>query len=112
LLAAAPGKVTSTARGRRRARGTLLDAGARVVGIDQTPPPSKPRASALGRDIASRTGNFRDAARARQVGVAEVDGALVDLGVSSPQLDDPGRGFSFARAGRWTCGWIRPAAAP
>ncbi len=31
--------------------------------------------------------------------VGKIDGILLDLGVSSPQLDDPGRGFSFMQNG-------------
>lgn len=40
--------------------------------------------------------NFRDARRALAgLGVTSLNGALLDLGVSSHQLDDGGRGFSY-----------------
>ncbi|HEY4330231.1 MAG TPA: 16S rRNA (cytosine(1402)-N(4))-methyltransferase RsmH [Phycisphaerae bacterium] len=32
-------------------------------------------------------------------GISKVHGILADLGVSSPQIDDPGRGFSYRNAG-------------
>jgi len=46
-------------------------------------------------------GNFADMERTVQEwGVEEgLDGILLDLGVSSPQLDNPDRGFSFMRDG-------------
>lgn len=46
-------------------------------------------------------GSFAQLARwAERWGVAgRLDGILMDLGVSSPQLDDPARGFSFAHNG-------------
>ncbi|MCK5804539.1 MAG: 16S rRNA (cytosine(1402)-N(4))-methyltransferase RsmH, partial [Lentisphaeria bacterium] len=36
---------------------------------------------------------------AAQVGWGEVDGILLDIGVSSPQIDDPARGFSYRQDG-------------
>ncbi len=101
-LAAGPGKVIldGTLGGGGHAE-ALLEAGARVVGIDQDPAAVQAARERLkGRDIVFAQGNFRDArALLDALGVGEVDGALVDLGVSSPQLDDPARGFSFRAEG-------------
>jgi 16S rRNA (cytosine1402-N4)-methyltransferase len=63
-----------------------------------------PEAIAEGMDLQKKDarfsivqGNFADLERyVREWGVEEgLDGILLDLGVSSPQLDDPDRGFSF-----------------
>lgn len=45
-------------------------------------------------------GNFQELKQQlRSMGVAEVDGVMFDLGVSSAQLDEPARGFSFLADG-------------
>ncbi|WP_008739506.1 16S rRNA (cytosine(1402)-N(4))-methyltransferase RsmH [Isoalcanivorax pacificus] len=87
--------------GHSRALLARLDAQGRLVGIDRDP-----LAIAAGHDLAQADSRFRIHAGRfdclEQV-VAEagrpLDGVLLDLGVSSPQLDDPARGFSFMREG-------------
>ncbi len=111
LLAAAPGKLIldGTLGGGGHAE-ALLEAGARVVGLDQDPlalAAAKARFAGRGSGDSGNSGdlilahaNFRDARAVLDgLGIGEVDGALVDLGVSSPQLDEPARGFTFRAAG-------------
>jgi 16S rRNA (cytosine1402-N4)-methyltransferase len=82
----------------------LLAAGARrIVAIDRDP-----HAICGGIDLlaahpgrlALRQGRFSDLDRyAAEAGLDGVDGVVLDVGVSSMQLDDPGRGFSFQSSG-------------
>ncbi len=81
----------------------LLARGAAVIGIDRDPravAAASARLARYGEAFRAVRADFRDAPGVlAALGVAGVDGALVDLGVSSPQLDDPSRGFSFREAG-------------
>jgi 16S rRNA (cytosine1402-N4)-methyltransferase len=81
----------------------LLQEGARVIGIDRDPraiAAASARLARYGEAFRAVRADFRDARNVlAALGIAGVDGALVDLGVSSPQLDDPARGFSFREAG-------------
>ena len=104
LLAAGPGKVIldGTLGGGGHAE-ALLEAGARVIGLDQdlrALAAASARLASYGEKLRTAHANFRDARGVLDgLGEGEVDGALVDLGVSSPQLDDPSRGFSFRAGG-------------
>ena len=80
----------------------VLEAGAsRLIGLDRDPAALAQAAAALGAwgdRVELVHGDYRqfgDVLDAR--GLEEVDGMLADLGVSSLQLDAPGRGFSFRR---------------
>jgi 16S rRNA (cytosine1402-N4)-methyltransferase len=102
-----------------RAGGTYVDAtmggGGHTVALLEVEP--KARVVAMDRDpaaIAAAEERFAPVAdrvrivraefsRLREVlddlGISQVDGLIADLGVSSPQLDEPSRGMSFRREG-------------
>src|SRR5690606_6016672 len=78
----------------------LLQAGASVIGIDRDPAVRK-HADRLGAAYPDRfrfvPGRF--SVVDGLVGAGPVDGVVLDIGVSSMQLDEAGRGFSFMREG-------------
>ncbi|MCE2572075.1 16S rRNA (cytosine(1402)-N(4))-methyltransferase RsmH [Motilimonas eburnea] len=80
-----------------------LGANGRLIAIDRDP-----QAIAVGRALAQQDPRFQIvhgpfsglAQYIEELGLTgKVDGVLMDLGVSSPQLDDAERGFSFLRDG-------------
>jgi 16S rRNA (cytosine1402-N4)-methyltransferase len=85
-------------------RAILATAGARVIGIDRDRDAIRNGAGlvegARGRLelVEDRFSNL--AAVVERSGAAAVDGVVFDLGVSSMQLDEAGRGFSFRLDGR------------
>ena len=78
----------------------ILARGGEVLGIDRDDA-ALASVNALGlAGLTAVKGNHGDlAAIARAHGWDAVDGVLLDLGVSSPQLDEAERGFSFLRDG-------------
>ncbi|WP_353572877.1 16S rRNA (cytosine(1402)-N(4))-methyltransferase RsmH [Candidatus Albibeggiatoa sp. nov. BB20] len=89
--------------GHSRAILSQLSEQGRLIGLDQDP-----EAVAAGHALAEQDPRFQilhsDFASVAQVIAGlnlsgKINGFLLDLGVSSPQLDDPERGFSFMRDG-------------
>jgi 16S rRNA (cytosine1402-N4)-methyltransferase len=83
--------------------GLLLAASATVIGIDQDPDAiayTTRRFTEWGEHFRVLRGNFGDAAALLDAaGIQTVDGVLLDLGVSSHQIDTAARGFSFQADG-------------
>jgi 16S rRNA (cytosine1402-N4)-methyltransferase len=81
----------------------LLEAGARVIACDQDPEAlaeASRRLAGYSSQVRFVEANFADVEeRLAELGVKELDGVLLDLGVSSHQLDSPSRGFSFLGSG-------------
>ncbi len=84
--------------GHSRALLARLASGGRLIGFDKDPEAvaEGARLAAVDARFAILHESFADLASAlRSRGIAQVDGLLLDLGVSSPQIDNPARGFSF-----------------
>ena len=76
----------------------IIARGGSVLGIDRDDEAIREAGGIEGLvAVRGRHGDIREIAD--ENGWNEVDGVLLDLGVSSPQLDDAARGFSFLREG-------------
>lgn len=80
-----------------------LGSGGRLVAMDRDMEAVEAGRSRWANDprVIVRHGSFAELERTwNELGVAQnANGILLDLGVSSPQLDDPERGFSFSKDG-------------
>ncbi|HDR8109150.1 TPA: 16S rRNA (cytosine(1402)-N(4))-methyltransferase RsmH [Bacillus cereus] len=76
-----------------------LTEGGKLIAFDQDEiaiQNAKEKLSSYGEQFITVKSNFRYLAeKLQEIGITEVDGILFDLGVSSPQLDTPERGFSY-----------------
>ncbi len=88
--------------GHSRAILERLDDGGRLLVVDRDPEAIRFARELAEQDtrVSVQRGAFRDLkGLLSEAGWSSVDGVLLDLGVSSPQLDEPERGFSFRNDG-------------
>jgi 16S rRNA (cytosine1402-N4)-methyltransferase len=104
LLAPRPGSlvVDATVGGGGHTE-AILRAGADVLGLDQDPDAiefAREQLAHCGSRVTLRQANFRNAGQVLdELGIAKIGGAIIDLGVSSRQLENAERGFSIMRNG-------------
>lgn len=92
---------TYGAGGHARAMAERVAPDGLVIGIDRDPTAVAEASRGLG-ELPMRVveGNYCDLPEVlEELQIAKVDGILLDLGLSSDQLADPSRGFSFSGAG-------------
>jgi 16S rRNA (cytosine1402-N4)-methyltransferase len=86
--------------GHARAILDALGPAGRLVAFDRDPEAEASARAMADSRFAFRRMWFSEGVEAlATMGIEEVDGVLLDLGISSPQIDDPRRGFSFRADG-------------
>jgi 16S rRNA (cytosine1402-N4)-methyltransferase len=107
LLRPAPGSTIVDATlgpgGHAEAFLARVSPGGLVIGLDRDPAAlvfARERLESFGDRFVALQGDYRDLVpRLHAEGIVIVDAVLADLGISSYQLDDPARGFSFSLDG-------------
>jgi 16S rRNA (cytosine1402-N4)-methyltransferase len=100
-----PGSVVDATLGNGGHSRAVLEAAGQidVIGVDRDPAAiarAKPVLAPFGDRVRLRRASFEDIAPiVRELGRTNVSGVLFDLGVSSPQLDEASRGFSYSNDG-------------